>query len=441
MFRKFVTLLVAPALLGAQQVQTGAPQNVNDGTFRPISLADAVRLAQENNFQAITATNQTRSASSSVRAARAQLYPTASVSAGQSKSAGDRLGQSGTVVPYTSQWTYNTGFSSQFTLFDGGKTFADIAARKADVAASRANEVTTAASLSLQVKQQYNTILSANEQAAAAYAQLALAQQELAVSIAKVNAGAANVSDSLNNVVQVGNAQLAILSAQQNLRAASAQLTTLVATPYLVTAIAADTTDLHMAPIDSSSVMQQALIGPTIKQLESQETSSRAARRSAKAAYLPTVGGSINFGGNGTGAYGFGSNPYPYTRSLGLTVSYPLFNRFIRENNVQSADIALDNAEAQLRNAKLQAQQTIITQIGLIRNAEQQILVQQTSVIASEEALRVNQQRYQLGAGTMVDVLTSQSNLITARQQLIQARLNYRNARAQIESVIGRDLP
>ena len=65
----------------------------------------------------------------------------------------------------------------------------------------------------------------------------------------------------------------------------------------------------------------------------------------------------------------------------------------------------------------------------------------QINVRASEEALRVNQQRYALGAGTLLDVLTSQSNLIVARQQLIQTRLDYRNARAQIEALIGRDLP
>ena len=33
------------------------------------------------------------------------------------------------------------------------------------------------------------------------------------------------------------------------------------------------------------------------------------------------------------------------------------------------------------------------------------------------------------------------ADLVDAQQQLIQARLNYRNARAQIEAAIGRDLP
>ncbi len=87
------------------------------------------------------------------------------------------------------------------------------------------------------------------------------------------------------------------------------------------------------------------------------------------------------------------------------------------------------------------AQQNIITAIATIRNAEETMRVQQTNVEASQEDLRVQQQRYNLGASVLLDVLNSESALVAARQQLIQARLNYRNARAQIESYIGKDLP
>jgi outer membrane protein len=301
--------------------------------------------------------------------------------------------------------------------------------------------VSTNASLALQVKQQYNAVLSANEQEAAGRAQLALAQEELDVSIAKVNAGAANVSDSLNNVVSVGNAQLAILTAEQSLKTASAALSRLVGTPYLVTANAADTLDQTTATLDSASLMSLAIQGPVIKQLQAELNSYTAARRSAKAAYLPTLTANINAAGNGTGAYGLTADPFPYTRGVGLSVNYPLFNRFSRENQIDAAQINLENAQASLRDQTLGAQQTVIVQVGLLRNAQEKLRVQQTSVEASEEALRVNQQRYALGAGTMVDVLTSQSNLIAARQGLIQARLDYRNAKAQIEEVIGRDIP
>ena len=96
---------------------------------------------------------------------------------------------------------------------------------------------------------------------------------------------------------------------------------------------------------------------------------------------------------------------------------------------------------ANLRDAKLANQQQMITQLGVIRNTEEQLRINQLSVRASEEALRVNQARYAAGVGTLVDVLTAQSSLVQARLSLIRSRLDYRNARAQIEQVIGRDLP
>src|SRR5262249_50280992 len=99
------------------------------------------------------------------------------------------------------------------------------------------------------------------------------------------------------------------------------------------------------------------------------------------------------------------------------------------------------NTAANLRDAKLANQQQIITQLGVIQNAEEKLRLYQVSVTAAVEALRVNQQRYAAGVGTLVDVLTSQSGLVSARFNRIQARLEYRNGGAQIEQVIGRDLP
>jgi outer membrane protein TolC len=52
----------------------------------------------------------------------------------------------------------------------------------------------------------------------------------------------------------------------------------------------------------------------------------------------------------------------------------------------------------------------------------------------------VQQQRYQLGAGTILDALTSQTTLNQARLSLIQARFNYRVAKAQLEALVGREL-
>jgi outer membrane protein len=435
MFTKLTIVALVPAALAAQQATI-------DTTYHPISVAEAVKLAQQNNLTAITAENAVRSANNSVRSAKAQLYPSLTASIGQGISAGDRVGPSNTIVSYTPAWQYNSGLSSQITLFDGGKTFADVRRSRADVASAEAAEVNTDFALALQVKTQYNAALAANEQLDAARAQLVVAQQQLEMTIAKVNAGAANVADSLNSVVQVGNAQFAILTADQNLRAANASLTRLAGTPYMITALPSDTLDHTYAPIDSVALLGLALQGPQIRQNEAQITSASAALRSQRTQYFPTLGVSLAYSGSGTKAvYGFNNNPYPYTRSANFSISYPIFNRWTRENNIQAAQITLENSQATLKDNQLAAKQTIITQLGLLHNAEAQMRIQQNTIAANQEALRVAQQRYQLGAGTFLDVLTSQSNLVAARLTLIQARFNYRNARAQIEAVIGRDLP
>ena len=446
MFRKLVVALAIPALAGAQNPLPTVPalQPVQiDTTFKQISLADALRLAHENNVQNITAGNQIRTQNNTVRSTKAQLYPSLTATAGQGKSAGQRVGPNNQLIDFVPAWSYSSGLSANMTLFDGGKTFADVRAAKANVSALEASQINTDFNVALQVKQAYNSVLAARESESAFRAQLATAQQQLAVSIARVNAGAANVSDSLRNVVAVGQAQLNVLSAQNTARTQSALLTRLVGTPYFVTAQATDsTTDHSLAPIDSVAIMGLALSGPSVRSAEANVSAAAAQERSAKSGYFPSLSASASYGGSGTKAvYGLNSNPYPYTRAINFNASFPIFNRFQRENAISNAQISRENAEAQVRDARLTAQQNIVTAIASLRNAEETMRVQQTNVRASEEDLRVNQQRYALGAGTLLDVLTSQSTLVSARQQLINARLNYRNARAQIEAAIGRDLP
>ncbi|HEY9228428.1 MAG TPA: TolC family protein [Gemmatimonadaceae bacterium] len=436
MFSKLAILLAAPAVLVAQQTSE---------TYRPISLADAIKLSKENYVSIVTSSNAIRTASNSVRAARGAYYPTLSFSAGQSKSAGERLNNNtNEITSFASDWSYNTGLNASLTLYDGGGLRADLRKARADVASAEANQGSTQATLIYNVKQAYNSVLAANEQEAAARASLEVAEQNLRITVARVNAGAANVADSLQQVVNVGNARISILSAQQQFRVASGNLSRFVSASYLVTALPGDTAEASHPPIDSAAVMSLALDGPNIRALQSQLNANQATRSAARAAYLPTITASAGLSGSGTQnlyGTGVGAKPYPYSRSFSLRASYPIFNGFVRENQVAAAEISMDNTLANLRDAKLANQQQIITQVGVIRNAEEKLRLYQLSVRAAEEALRVNQQRYAAGVGTLIDVLTSQSSLVSARFNLIGARLEYRNARAQIEQVIGRDLP
>jgi outer membrane protein len=72
--------------------------------------------------------------------------------------------------------------------------------------------------------------------------------------------------------------------------------------------------------------------------------------------------------------------------------------------------------------------------------ARSQVDITLTSVVAAEEDLRVQQERYRLGASTIVDVLTSQEALNQAEVDVVVARFDYLRAKASLEALIGRNL-
>jgi outer membrane protein len=125
---------------------------------------------------------------------------------------------------------------------------------------------------------------------------------------------------------------------------------------------------------------------------------------------------------------------------LRLSLSFPLFNQLQREEQVVRAHVAVDNAEAALRDTELAARLDITQASGSYRVNLERVAALTASVEAAEEDLRVQEQRYAVGGSTLLDVLTSQTQLNQARQDLIRARYDLRVAKAQIEAIIGEDL-
>jgi len=421
--------------------------NGDDGA-RPLSLAEAVELAQRNLPAAIQARNQERSAAAAVRAAKGSLIPTLSIGATTGYSAGTTINNfDGSLTRIGGNpYSYGNSLSMSLQLFDGGSRFSEIKRNGFVAEAANVAVLTSRFDAALQAKQQFYAALAARESEGAARAQLEQADQQLKASIARLNAGVITKSDSLRSVIQVGNAQLAVLTAQNDLRVANAALTRITGATSLVTANPTDTSYVAMPQITEAELLRTIPDAPAIQLSEANLSIARAAKRTQRAAYLPTV--SATFGYNlsansrqltsGSLVLPFQSNPS--RQSVNFSMSYPIFNGFAREQNAVNADIAVNNAEANLRDARLTASANLSTQLRSLNNANARIQVQLQSIAAADEDLRVMQQRYALGASTLLDLLTSQTQLNQARQALIQARFDARVAKAQLESLLGREL-
>jgi len=448
-----VTLAVA--LAGAAAVFAAAPagaqlpaptDSVAAGT-RPVTLSEALRLANQNAPQTVSARGTVRSNQAQVRAAYGAFLPSvnANVGAVRQYTGGSvtHVNSSGEQVTVNgNRWTYSNGLSFSAQLFNLDR-FPRLNAAKANVTAAEQNVVVQSYTVDLSVEQQFFAALAAREGEDAARTQLAQAQEELVASRRRVIAGAATASDSLRSAQAVAQAQLALATAQSNRRDANAALTRLVGSDV---PLAASLTDpqvlaLDTVRVDSAAVVARAQLAPTVNQAQAQLSVAHANRQVARAAYFPTVNVGYSRGGSGLDSrFGFGGDPFAYSGQLNFSLSYPLFNQFSREASVAQATVAENNAAASLRDTRLQATQLSVQYIDALRLGQLQVAVQNATIAAAQEDLRVQRQRYDLGLSTIVDVLTAQTALNQARADLITARNTVRLAAARIETLIGQPL-
>ena len=437
--------LAVPAL-GAQVIKPGLQPGMARApdSARKISMAEAIQMAQQNSPQAIQAEGTARTSKAARTAAVGAILPNATLSAGHVVQLGGgltRLNSNGEQVTVAQKPTNNTGLTLNMTLFDGGQRLYDLRTANYQIAAAEANRIAVKYNVALGVKQQYFAVLAAIESQDAADLQMAQAAEQFKSSVARVRAGAATRSDSLRGVIQIGNAQLAQITAASAKEAAEAALTRLVGSPVPVTADPASVQENMAALPDSAQLAVLALRGPAVQQAQANLDVAEESRKASKATYLPSLSASYSRTGSGIDPqFGFGSDPYTYSGRLAFQLSYPIFNNFQREQQVVVAKVAEVNAQSSLRDAQLAAVSTLTQNIGALRSASQRVAIQVASVAAAKEDVRVQQQRYNIGASVMLDLITSQAALATAEQALIQARYDYRIARAQLEALIGRDL-
>jgi len=433
MFKRFAALLAVPMMLSAQQPTEP----------RLITLDEAVRLAQQNSPSALQARGTLRTRALGVRAAYAAFLPTLNGTVGLGRPlVAPTTVRNGQEITLPRQWTHSSSISSSLTLFDPLRYY-DVGEAKRNVDVAEAAEIQNRYAISLQVKQQYFNALNARESEAAARSALEVAEQSYRAATARVRAGSATTSDSLRALIQVGNQQIAVLTAQNNLRQANVGLSRLVGTDFPVQADPADTLDIADAVLDSASLVLMVDRGPALEQQRAQVELARYSVKSARTRYWPRVSSvNISRGGNGPGFYGFDDLDYSYgpTQCCNISVSMTLWDNFQRENQLVNSRIQVENAEATLRDQELGQQQSLAQWIGTLRTTQAQMAVQRLSLAAAEEDLRVIQLRYELGAATQLEVTTSQDALNRARVSLIDTRYRYRIAKAQIEALIGREL-
>jgi outer membrane protein len=438
--RPFRTALVLCALASAPQFAVAQEPDA----ARPITLDEAVRLAQRNAPATVGARNALRTGRAAEMNALGQYLPSLSVNYGATNFAGG-IFQQGALLPYTGlPWNYGKGYNANLLLFDGGQRWFGYKQAQANQTVNEETETVQRYVVATSVKQQYFAVLQARELEAAGASALEAAQVALNTSSARVRIGAVVRTDSLRFAIQVGTARLALLNARAQLRDANAALARLVASDAPVTAYPADTSEVPTLDIDDASLQRMADDGPAVRQaVASFDAAKQGHRSTVTSQYVPQVRVNYNYSAasNLSQNFNWGGGPNASTQTTySFSVSYNIFNNFGRELATVQAKVNEDNAEAAVRDARFNAKASLAQLIDAFRTAKQTVDLQQLQIAAAEEDLSAQQSRYSLGASAYLDLLTSQTALDAQRILLINARYTARTAKANIEAFVGRDL-
>ena len=126
-----------------------------------------------------------------------------------------------------------------------------------------------------------------------------------------------------------------------------------------------------------------------------------------------------------------------YSYTVTLSVSLPIFNRLATETSVKSQRLQYLRSEEQLKQAQRQKALNIKQIFMNIEQARRSIQANEAAVRASEEEFKLQDQRYNFGAGTFLERQNAQLGLFEARNNLVQAQYGYQIRIAQLENELG----
>lgn len=408
---------------------------------RAVTLEEAIRMAEQVQPSVIQAQGGVRNADAGVRAAWGSYLPTVSASSSGSQNFSEFARPDpitgGINNGNSSTRSVSMGLSANIDLFTGFRRGADLRAARANTEAAEANLVDARYQTRLEVTQEYFNALSSQQLVAVREASVRRADEQLKISIAKLRSGSATRSDSLRSLVTLGTARLQLVDAETSLATAEANLGRLTGVDGRVSAME-DPSRYQDIQFDLPALVSEATArSPRMQSAEANEIAAEASLKAARSDYWPTLNLSGNYNYSGSS-----SNDYQLfnQRNVTLRLNWPLFNGFNREQSIAVQVSSLETARAQAEDTRRQIRAALTTEYANLEAARLRIEITGTSVRAAEEDLRVQQERYRLGAATIVEVLTSQEALDQAEADVVSARFDYLQAKARIEALIGRPL-
>ena len=397
-----------------------------------LTLADVAEAALCNN-------PQTREAYASARVQAAQV--------GIAKSAylpsvNDNV-SANLNVAFPQQSSRNNPFSNlsnnivaSYLLYDFGNRDASLENARQLLQAASATQSNVVQTVLLNAIQAYYQVQASVAALDAALASEHASEESYKAAQARYKAGVSTPADKLQAQTLFAQNTLNRITIEGTLKSAYGTLANvmgLVANQAVKLAPSATIQPQKNIDQDIQALIEQARTRrPDLIASEAQLKAAEASIEVSKSAAKPTVSVAVSNG------FQTGSNLTSNDNSaLGVTVSIPIFSGYAPTYRIRAAEANFDVRAAQRDKLRLQISLDVWRAYQSLRTANESINATTILVSSAEESSLVAIGRYKAGVGNILDSINAQSALASARQQQIQATLNWNIARATLAQSIG----
>jgi outer membrane protein len=431
-------LYIVLILLVAHTAWSGGSDSLN----RPFTLTDCIRTALEGNPAGHAAAAGVQVATASVGEAQAPYYPEVGLQTAYRRFQTHAFlpgwvaipPGSPTILGPTDDW--QAGLRARYTLYDFGERVAQLQVAKARQGLAQEEQARVRQDIILSVYLGFYGLTSALEAKEVADQNLDRSRDHLRLTHLRKEAGAVPKADVLRAQVEVSNAQLALIRAENLIRQARGNLNLSMGRPVEKPLEVAASSSPLIRPEQMDltlSLEQAAQSRPEFKAALKKLDVAQSRIQAAQSAYGPRL--------RAEGSYGWRDSdflPQDEDWSVGIILEWPLFTGFARKHRLAQAKADLSKEEAEAERLKQAVRQEVWNAFSRVTEAYQTLETSQLLVQDALESQRLSRERYEAGAGTITELLDSQTALARAQATQVESGWDYRIALAQFKRATGR---
>ena len=431
-------------LFDSGAVAAGPATNaVHDWISRPLSVADALNLALQQNATILKAKSDLESSVGLVAQTRAIVYPKASISGQYQKVEESSIDVGPGSFALGTDQSWDTQIRLVQSLYEGGRMTSAWRAAKLTKEQALLQYQTAVSDTLLAVRIAYYDILLAAQQITVREASVKLLQQELDDQQRRYDAGTVPRFNVLRAEVAVANARPQLIRTRNAYRNGKNRLVNLLGynlPPEILEDVPLQLTDrLDTAPyqVELPAAIAQALENRSeIGSLRKAEALRREDIVAARAGYLPSLQA---FAGYGVRKSSFETDLSAERHGwfVGGQVGWDIFDGMLTQGKVVSAKAAHEKSLTELDDTMRNVELEVRTSYSDFIEAREVLDSQQKVQEEALESLRLAKARADAGTGTQLDVLNAETALTEARTTQSLAQRDYAVSVARLERAIG----